>query len=306
MKICVAGSGAFGSALALTLAHAGKSVTVFSRSGRCKLPMLDTVSVSSDPNVMSTAQVILIAVPAQRLPDFLKSHKPRLTKAALVACCKGINLETLEGPSAAIRRIAPNAVTAVLTGPSFARDIANGLPTALSLACADDAHGVELQNALSTDTLRLYRTKDVVGAEIGGALKNVIAIGCGAAIGAGLGESARSALLTRGFGEMQTLASHLGAQPDTLLGLSGLGDLTLTSTSNLSRNYCHGLALGGAPTGNALDTVEGIATADATARLAGKLGLDLPVCLAINLVCKQKLSITEAVTRLMTRPLKEE
>ena len=306
MKICVAGSGAFGSALALTLAHAGKSVTVFSRSGRCKLPMLDTVSVSSDPNVMSTAQVILIAVPAQRLPDFLKSHKPRLTKAALVACCKGINLETLDGPSAAIRRIVPDAVTAVLTGPSFARDIANGLPTALSLACADDAHGVELQNALSTDTLRLYRTKDVVGAEIGGALKNVIAIGCGAAIGAGLGESARSALLTRGFGEMQTLASHLGAQPDTLLGLSGLGDLTLTSTSNLSRNYCHGLALGGAPTGNALDTVEGIATADATARLARKLGLDLPVCLAINLVCKQKLSITEAVTRLMTRPLKEE
>ena len=195
---------------------------------------------------------------------------------------------------------------AALSGPSFASDVAKGLPTAVSLAAASMEKASQLAAALSRSRFRIYATDDLVGVEIGGALKNVLALAVGIARGLQLGASAEAALIARGFAELSRVANAQGARSDTLAGLSGLGDLTLTSTSNLSRNYCHGLALGGAPTGNALDTVEGIATADATARLAGKLGLDLPVCLAINLVCKQKLSITEAVTRLMTRPLKEE
>ena len=165
---------------------------------------------------------------------------------------------------AILQDVVPSCQSALLTGPSFAHDIACGLPTALTLACADDAIGQQLQKQLTTSNLRLYRTTDTIGAELGGAIKNVIAIACGAAMGAGLGDSARAALMTRGYAEMQRMALPLGARPETLAGLSGFGDLTLTCSTQASRNYRFGVALGQGVEFDPKITVEGAATAQAT------------------------------------------
>jgi glycerol-3-phosphate dehydrogenase (NAD(P)+) len=166
---------------------------------------------------------------------------------------------------------------ALLTGPSFAHDIAAGLPTALTLACADDELGVRLQYQLTTSNLRLYRSTDTIGAELGGAIKNVIAIACGAAVGAGLGDSARVALMTRGYAEMQRMALPLGARLETLAGLSGFGDLALTCSTKASRNYRFGVALGQGANFDPTITVEGAATARAALQRAGAIGIDMPI-----------------------------
>ena len=210
------------------------------------------------------------------------------------------------GPTGVIAANRPQATPALLTGPSFAADIARGLPTALTLACADTETGRDLQQLLSTDTLRLYRSGDTAGAELGGALKNVIAIAAGIVMGAGLGDSARAALMTRGFAEMTRFARARGAEPETLTGLSGLGDLILTCTSDLSRNFRHGLALGKGETPDPSFTVEGVATALAVHKLATDEGIDLPITAMIAAVVSGKLSVQHAVSALMARPLKEE
>ena len=194
----------------------------------------------------------------------------------------------------------------MLTGPSFAADIARGLPTALTIACGDDQQGEILQTALSTPSLRLYRTTDVIGAELGGALKNVLAIASGVAMGARLGESARAALITRGFPEMQRLALALGAQPETLSGLSGFGDLVLTCTSNQSRNFRYGFALGRGDAFDANTTVEGAATARAVHQLAAKLNIDMPICTVVADLTTGKTDVATALNALLSRPLKEE
>ena len=260
------------------------------------------------PDLAQAAQyrTLLLAVPMQSLSDLLGALDAPLDGARLVACCKGIDLATGTGPSTVITRAKPQALPAVLTGPSFAADIARGLPTALTLACADAQAGHDLQHQLSTRSLRLYRTTDVTGAELGGALKNVIAIACGACIGAGLGDSARAALMTRGFAEMTRLAAHFGARPETLAGLSGLGDLALTCTSDLSRNYRFGQALG---QGQAFDprvTVEGAATARAVTRLAARDGLSMPISAVVAALAAGEATVSEALDELLSRPLKEE
>jgi glycerol-3-phosphate dehydrogenase (NAD(P)+) len=219
-----------------------------------------------------------------------------------VACCKGVDLTTLIGPASLIRKACPDAQAAILTGPSFAADIARGLPTALTLAGADQA----LQRLLSTPNLRLYRSDDVIGAELGGALKNVIAIAAGVVIGAGLGESARAALMTRGFSEMSRLALSLGAHAETLAGLSGLGDLVLTCTSAQSRNFRFGQALGAGQPFDASVTVEGAATARAAARLAAQSGIDMPITAMIAALLAERITLPQAITALLTRPLKQE
>lgn len=312
MSVTVAGAGAFGTALAVALAAVGP-VTLWTRAGAARVragdnPRLPGVTmpagltVTEDPAALG-APVVLLAIPAQALRGFLHEHATRLG-AALVACGKGLDLDTLEGPTALIRAALPGAIPAVLTGPSFAADVARGLPTALTLACADEG-GRALQARLSTPALRLYRTTDVTGAELGGALKNVVAIACGACIGAGLGESARAALLTRGFAEMGRLAGALGALPTTLMGLSGLGDLVLTATSPGSRNFRHGLALGrGEPPEGAL--VEGAATARAAARLGGRLGVDLPVTEVVAGLVEGRRTVAGGLRALLDRPLREE
>ena len=320
MRIAVAGAGAFGTALAATLAGAGRDVLLWGRDGAAmdlaartrEAPRLAGIAlppgleVTGDADRLGTADTILLAVPAQQLGGFLADHRDRLAGKSLVACCKGIDLTTLKGPAGLIAAALPQGTTAVLTGPSFADDIARGLPTALTLACADDAAGARLQAALATPTLRLYRTTDVTGAELGGALKNVIAIACGACIGAGLGDSARAALMTRGFAEMVRLGARLGADRETLSGLSGLGDLALTCTSELSRNYRYGLALGRNEPFDSAVTVEGAATARAVRKRAIAMGVDLPVMTAVAGLVDGRLSVPEAMAALLSRPLKEE
>ena len=311
------GAGAFGTALAIALARGERDVTLWARdagdmavtrrSARLPdVPLPEGIRVTDDIADVAGAEVILLAVPAQTLRDVLTRHAATLDRALLVACCKGIDLETLTGPVATIARTLPHATPAILTGPSFAADIARGLPTALTLACADDAAGRRMQAALSTGTLRLYRSTDTVGAELGGALKNVIAIACGVAIGAGLGDSARAALMTRGFAEMQRLAETLGADPQTLTGLSGLGDLALTCTSSLSRNYRYGLALGAGTEIDPTLTVEGAATSRAVTRLGQDRGIDLPVCAIVASLTDRRISVETALQTLLSRPLKEE
>ncbi len=320
MKIGVAGGGAFGTALGVALALDGNDITLWARDPQAvqlmqterrnpKLPGVDlpqNILFCSDLETLFSADIILIAIPAQTIRAFLTDHVDRLTGKHLVACCKGIDLERMTGPGSTIRALVPDATAAVLTGPSFAADIARGLPTALTLACADDAMGAILQTALSTTAMRLYRSNDIIGAELGGALKNVMAIACGVTIGAGLGESARAALMTRGFPEMQRLAAVLGASPETLAGLSGFGDLALTCTSDQSRNYRYGLALGQGTDFDSSTTVEGAATARAVRRLAEELGIELPICTVVADLTEAKTDVPTALNALLSRPLKEE
>jgi len=317
--IVVAGAGAFGTALAMALSP-GREVTLWGRDraamaamarGRAnpRLPgatLPEGLRPTADAGALEGAGIVLLAVPAQALRGFLAEHAGALAGRALVACGKGIDLATLQGPSALIAAAVPSAVPAVLTGPSFAADIARGLPTALTLACVDASEGARLQAALSTPALRLYRTTDVIGAELGGALKNVVAIACGACLGAGLGESARAALLTRGFAEMRRLALRLGAEAETLMGLSGMGDLVLTATSTGSRNLRYGLALGRGEAFDGRVTVEGVATARAAAALGARLGVALPVTEAVAALVEGRATVAQALRALLDRPLREE
>ncbi len=320
MKIGVAGGGAFGTALGVALALDGNDITLWARDADSVAAMTQTRSNPKLPDVTLPSNmtfvadtdalfgnhIILLAIPAQTLRAFLEQYADKLRGKHLVACCKGIDLTQMTGPASTIAAIAPDASAAVLTGPSFAADIARGLPTALTLACADDDIGAILQTALSTTALRLYRSTDTIGAELGGALKNVMAIASGVAIGAGLGDSARAALITRGFPEMQRLATELGAMPETLSGLSGFGDLVLTCTSEQSRNYRYGMALGRGSDFDAATTVEGAATARAVRQLAVDLDIDLPICTVVADLIEGKTDVAAALNALLSRPLKEE
>lgn len=313
--IGVVGAGAFGTALAVALGREGRNVRLWGRDvaglaasrvsdrlGGVILP--ENVTVTPELTTLEQAEAVLLALPMQSLAAFLRGSD--LQAKALVACCKGVDLQTLTGPATVVSQARPAATVALLTGPSFAADIAKGLPTALALACADDAAGERLQRLLSTPVLRLYRTGDVTGAELGGALKNVIAIAAGIVIGAGLGESARAALMTRGYAEMVRLALALGARAETLAGLSGFGDLVLTCGSAQSRNFSYGHALGAGETFAAGITVEGVATARAVARLAAEQALDLPVTAMVAALVDGRIDLSAAIQSLLTRPLKAE
>lgn len=320
MSLSVLGSGAFGTALAISLAGNGPvrlwardrdqvETMRHTRENAQRLPGLslpENVVPTSDLPEACGADTILLAVPMQKLRALLTDNIALLNGRTLAACCKGIELTTGMGPVAVISDCLPQARPALLTGPSFAQDIAKGLPTALTLACADPDLGAELQRQLTTANLRLYRTMDTTGAELGGALKNVMAIACGAVIGAGLGDSARAALMTRGYAEMQRMALSLGARPETLAGLSGFGDLALTCTSEQSRNYRLGLAIGQGVAFDPTITVEGAATARATAQTARERQLDMPITECVAGLLDQTLTLPEAIARLLARPLKEE
>ncbi len=318
--IGIAGAGAFGTALAIALARKGPDVTLWARDTAAAQAMQTAgenarylagarfpagLRVTANSADLAGAQALLLAVPMQSLAGFLQDNPQAMSGQPLIACCKGVDLTSLRGPSAVIAARYPGAAIGVLTGPSFAADIARGLPTALTFAYTGSA-AETLQEALSTPTLRLYLSPDLTGAELGGALKNVIAIAAGVVIGAGLGASARAALMTRGFVEMQRLAQALGGRPETLTGLSGFGDLVLTCASDQSRNFRYGLALG---TGQRFDpsvTVEGAATAQAVARIAAQRGIDMPITAMIAALIAQKITLEQAVAALMSRPLKQE
>lgn len=319
--IGIVGAGAFGTALAVALGQAGREVVLWARdaaqvekmartrANAARLPGVElpgTVTVTAEIGDLRGCEAVLLSVPMQTLAGFLAVHRGALDGLPLVACCKGIDLATGRGPTAIIAEACPGAIPAILTGPSFAADIARGLPTALTLACADTETGARLQNLLSTPTLRLYRSADTRGAELGGALKNVIAIAAGVVIGAGLGDSARAALMTRGFAEMVRFAQANGAETETLSGLSGLGDLVLTCTSELSRNFRFGRALGRGEGFDPAITVEGAATARAVTRLAETLDFEMPITKMVAALIDGRCSTEEAAQALLARPLKEE
>ena len=318
-EIAVLGAGAFGTSLALTLSSTGAPVSLWCRDKDSAEQMRSTrqspnrlpgfqlppsLSIESDLSSID-ANTLLIAVPMQSLAGFMATT-PDWAGRHLVACCKGIDRATGRGPAATLQHAQSDAHTAILTGPSFAADIARGLPTALTLAAENDSVATELQNQLTRPTLRIYRSTDIIGAELGGALKNVIALAAGMAIGAGFGDSARAAVIARGFSEMSRYALAKGAQKETLQGLSGLGDLILTCTSEKSRNFAAGLALGRGQSPDANKTIEGIATAEALAHEAETQGIDLPLTKAIHAVSTGKAGVAEAVEALLSRPSKQE
>ncbi|WP_417269221.1 NAD(P)H-dependent glycerol-3-phosphate dehydrogenase [Celeribacter sp.] len=319
-ELVVIGAGAFGSALAVALSRDGTKVTLWGRDTKAmdamrvsrsnpRLPgvhLSEDITVTSDLSMIGHDGPLLIATPMQTLHDMLGQIDDPLTGRAIVACCKGIDLKSHKGPSTLIAEAKPNAIPAILTGPSFAADIARGLPTALTLACANKTVGPALQHQLSKQMLRLYWSEDVIGAELGGALKNVIAIAAGACIGKGLGDSARAALMTRGLAEMLRFSGHFGAHNQTMMGLSGFGDLALTCTSEQSRNFRFGASLGRGEAFDASVTVEGVATAQAVTEIAQDIGLDMPISQAVCAISTGKTSVLEALQSLLSRPLKKE
>ena len=317
MTLAVVGAGAFGTALAIALAREGQPVLLYCRDEQAaetmqasrmsgeRLPghaLPDSLEVTWDI-ARSAGLVTLLAVPMQSLADAL--HELPAKTDQLVACCKGIDKATGLGPVETIESVRPTGEAAVLTGPSFAADIARGLPTALVLAARSDELAARLQADLTRHTLRLYRTTDVTGAELGGALKNVVALAAGITIGAGLGDSARASVIARGFSEMTRFAVSKGAIAETLNGLSGLGDLVLTCTSEKSRNFTAGIALGAGgdlPT----ETTEGLATSGPVSRAAKEMSLDLPLIQAVADVVAGDLDIDRAIATLLARPVGKE
>lgn len=311
-RLDILGAGAFGTALAIAYAQAGHDVTLWARDGAQemhrtrenarRLPghrLPEALRVTGDLSDL-TGNCALLALPTQTLGGFLAETDLRAD--ILVSCAKGIDRATGLGPTALIARHS-KATVAQLTGPSFAVDIAAGLPTALTLACVDDAVGRALQQSLSLPALRLYRTTDVIGAELGGALKNVVAIAAGAVIGAGLGDSARAALMARGLAEMTRIAVAAGGQEATLSGLSGLGDLILTCGSEKSRNFRYGMALARGESLSPDVTVEGLHTAR---QIAARVGAETPIAQAVAALADGRASVGEIADRLLNRPLKPE
>ncbi len=300
--VAILGQGAWGTALGRTLADAGTEVRFWRRGGSAA--------------VLEGAGMVLSAVPAQATREVLGALAPALPDGvALVLTAKGLERGTLKLQSEIAAEVAPGHPVAILTGPSFARDLIAGLPTAVTLAVsggavADGALGEALQRRLATRSLRPYLTDDIIGAQIGGAVKNVIAIACGVAIGIGLGESARAALMTRGFAEMVRLGIALGGRAETLGGLSGLGDLALTAASESSRNFAYGLTLGRGVSVAELAadgrTYEGAATAGPVAALAARLGVEMPVAATVAALVAGGLAVPEAVEKLFNRPLRRE
>lgn len=316
MTIAILGAGAFGTALALALSRDGGHAILWSRdekdaeamratrqTGRM-LPGLEIPENLTITSELPSADIYLIATPAQFVRSLVEEHASKLQTSTLISCAKGIERGTGLGPIDVIASVIPNASVGCLTGPSFAVDIARGLPTALVLAMKTDAEDV--QQALTRPALRVYRTDDVAGAQIGGAVKNVMAIASGIAIGAGLGDSARASVIARGFAELSRYARSKGADVETLHGLSGLGDLVLTCTSEKSRNFTAGLQLGRGQPLDTSATVEGLATAEALVVEAKANNIAMPLTEAVAAVSQGQLDITSAIETLLARPAGKE
>jgi glycerol-3-phosphate dehydrogenase (NAD(P)+) len=269
-------------------------------------PTIEATGALAD---LAAADLLLLTVPAQTLGSVTRSLPPG--PAPLVICAKGLETATGRRLSQVVGEAAPERPLAALSGPNFAREVALGLPAATTLGCADAALGQAIAQALSGPSFRVYWTDDVVGVEIGGAIKNVLAIAAGIVAGTGLGENARAALITRGLAELARLGEALGGRRETLMGLAGLGDLILSAASLTSRNMAFGHAIGRGADPKALRAqpgplVEGVFTAAAAVRLARETGIELPICAAVDAILAGRLGIADALEALMRRPLKME
>lgn len=317
----VIGAGAWGTALATVAARAGRSVTLWARNAEHAAriastrdnPRLPGVTITPDIVVTSElalaarADMILVATPAQHLRGAVNALASHLTKSVpIIACAKGIEHGTHKFMTDVIAEAAPTSQPAILSGPSFADDVARGLPTAVTLAAKEEPLASALVQALGSPTFRPYHSTDVRGVEIGGAAKNVLAIAVGIAVGRKLGASAQAALTTRGFAELARFGRALGARSETLGGLSGLGDLILTCSSPQSRNFALGLALGRGENAPAGKLAEGESTAPVLIELAASQKIEMPVSQAVAAILSGKTTIDAAISGLLTRPFKAE
>jgi len=321
-RIAVLGGGAWGTALALAMLRAGHSVRLFARDAETVasihrgenpryLPGIAIepgIEATSDlKTALDAADCVLAVTPAQSLRPVLAGAKPHMPKGVpIVLCAKGIERDTGALLSAIVEEIVPENPVVALSGPSFATDVAKGLPTAVVVAARDNGMAADLAARFSARNLRCYSSDDLIGVEIGGALKNVFAIAAGAVTGAGLGASAQAAMVTRGFVELRRIGAAFGARPETLMGLSGLGDLMLTCSSAQSRNFAYGLALGQGKPLAGLPLAEGVPTAAIAARIATQRRIDAPIIAAVAAILDGTITISQAVSALMTRPLKTE
>jgi glycerol-3-phosphate dehydrogenase (NAD(P)+) len=323
-RIAVVGAGAWGSALANAIARAGRAVTLAARTRAGAdaiaqsraIPRLPGVTLDRRVQVVAvddgfaSCDAALLAVPSQHLRESAGAVGPRLKAGTpVVACAKGIERGTHKFMTEVIAECVPAALPAILSGPSFAIDVAHGLPTAVTLAAGDEATAAALAGALGSTEFRPYHSTDVRGVEIGGAAKNVLAIAAGIVAGRGLGASAAAALVTRGFAELFRFGKAFGARPETLTGLSGLGDLILTCSSAQSRNYSLGAAIGkGQPPAEACagTLAEGASTAPVLIEMAAERGIEMPIAAAVAAILDGKVSVERAIEALLTRPLRAE
>jgi glycerol-3-phosphate dehydrogenase (NAD(P)+) len=318
-KLVVVGAGAWGTALALQAIRSGHDVALVARDegalsaikARGESPRLpgfrlpEALDVRVD--ILASADVLLWVVPTQQLRASIQRLRP--SGQAIVVCAKGIEAETLLLPLEVVEAVSPACKLAILTGPNFAQEVASGLPAAAVVASKDAGLRQQVRMLLGTNTFRLYGNDDPVGAQIGGAAKNVIAIAAGAVIGAGLGENARAALVTRGLSELRRLTVALGGRAETVMGLSGLGDLLLTCTGSASRNFSLGQALG---RGESLAEIlakrsvltEGVRTAAALVARAGNI--ELPICSAVADLLAGVQTLQQTIAQLLSRPQRDE
>lgn len=323
--IAVIGGGAWGTALALTCARAGRGVTLWEHDAanaaqlKAKRESLFLPGVRIDARIaiadelaeVACADAMLLVVPAQAVRAAATALAPFLApRTPLVVCAKGIERGSRKFMSEVVAECAPAALPAILSGPSFAADVARGLPTAVTLAAADEAQAAALAQAVGSAAFRPYHSTDIRSVEIGGAAKNVLAIAAGVVAGRGLGASAGAALTTRGFAELARFGRAYGARPETLTGLSGLGDLILTCSSPQSRNFSFGFALGRGQKPDVIHgttgLVEGAFTASALIEMARARGVDMPIASAVAALLDGDITVDAAIESLMTRPLKAE
>lgn len=323
----VIGGGAWGTALAQVCARADLDVTLWAREpevvesihamreNRLFLPgvtLHDEIAATTELKHLKGCDMVLAAPPAQHMRATLAAFAPCVRDGLpVVLCSKGIEQGSLKLMTQVLAETLPQARAAVLSGPSFAGEVARGLPCAVTLACPDEALGAELAQALAGPVFRPYLSDDMIGAEAGGAIKNVLAIACGVVEGRGLGRSAHAALITRGFAELTRMAVALGGRADTVAGLCGLGDLVLTCSSLQSRNMSVGVALGEGRTlaealSGKLSVAEGVASAPAVRALAARLGVETPICEAVAQILSGEAEVQEAILALLARPLRAE
>ena len=320
-SVSVIGAGAWGTALAAVAARAGRYVLLCARDAAMAAQIAATrenprlsgvrldanIEVIADMAAAARADIMLIVTPAQQLRAAVTALAPHLANGTpVIACAKGIERGSHQFMTEVISEAAPHAVAAILSGPSFADDVARGLPTAVTLAAKDERLASELVQALGSSTFRPYHTSDVRGVEIGGAAKNVLAIAAGIVVGRKLGASAQAALTTRGFSELVRLGRACGARSETMAGLSGLGDLILSCSSAQSRNFTLGAALGRGEPRPSGKLAEGEFTAPVLIELAASQNVDMPVSSAVAAILSGVATIDEAIEGLLTRPFKAE
>ncbi len=326
-RVGVIGGGAWGTALAQVCARAGREVTLWARETEvvesvnarhenatflAGVPLEPSIRATGDYADLAGCDLVLAVPPAQHMRSTLTAFAPHARDGLpIVLCSKGIEQGTLKLMTDVLAETIPQAAPAVLSGPSFAGEVARGLPTAVTLACPDPGCAEAIGEAIATPTFRPYFASDLIGAEAGGAVKNVLAIATGIVEGRELGRSAHAALITRGFSELTRLAVALGGEAETVAGLCGLGDLVLTCSSPQSRNMSVGLALGRGQTleealAGKLTVAEGVASAPAVRDLARKLGVEVPICEAVAAILAGQVGVDDAIRGLLSRPLREE